>query len=189
MARRQKTDEVDKITKHHSSDRMPHGRLYLVRHSDPDKLYPGPYKLLPGPSLSIVGIQKAERLRDFFSGIKVNKIICSPFERALQTATIIGGSALVPVKSKAWSEEAPFEHYQHIEKRVSLWLKGNLPVNGEIILVVGHGATLNAAIELLAPKVFKGAKRDSEGNVVDKAGVWLIEWSSGKIVYCGPSET
>src|SRR5208337_480826 len=108
----------------------------------------------PGSPLSISGIKKAECLRDFFKGMNIAQLVCSPFDRAQQTASIIGNSAFIPVESDAWSEVAPSEPFSGVKKRVHGWLQANLPVKGEIILVVGHGATLNAAIELSDPKEY-----------------------------------
>ena len=120
--------------------------------------------------------------------MNIARLVCSPFDRAFQTASIIGCSAFIPVESDAWSEVAPSEPFSDVRKRVREWLQGNLPVRGETVLVVGHGATLNAAIELFAAKEFKEAKRDRYGNIVNKAGIWLLEWLNGKISYTGPVE-
>ena len=162
------------------------GKFYLVRHAEAQENYSGHYKILPGPPLSTSGVRKAEALKEFFKNIKIDKIICSPFERAYQTASIIANEKIVPETCNAWSEEGPIEPYAEVEGRVKNWLLNNLPFDDHTYVIVAHGATLNAALFLINQGVSERADKDPDGCIMEKAGVWLISWKDGKILSFSP---
>jgi broad specificity phosphatase PhoE len=79
--------------------------IYWVRHGQvacpPDFLY----GCLPGYHLSATGRQQAKRAAKFFSQIKVDKIYCSPLERTVETAEIIGRAVNIkPIKNSLLKE-------------------------------------------------------------------------------------
>ena len=160
------------------------GGIVFVRHARPDRTFSGPYDVAPGPPLSGGGVKQALELSDFFRDWRIDEWVASPFERALQTARIISCEGAVVAEAEAWGELGPSEPYREVRSRVRKWLETHLPRRGETILVVGHGASLNAAIELLVPNAFRASNKDRHGNVVPQGGAWTVEWRGGEMVKC-----
>ncbi len=161
------------------------GRLLLVRHARPDYAFQGPYDVPPGPPISAKGLEQARSLGEFLERWHIDRCISSPFERAMQTARIASGGRTAIEEAGEWGELGPSEPYRNVLARVRGWLEGNLPRQGETVLIVGHGASLNAALELLAPGISREAPRDRHGNLIPQGGLWLVELRAGEVAVRG----
>lgn len=93
--------------------------IYLVRHgqknSNPND-----------PGLTNLGIKQARQTGKFFKDKKIGKILCSPFQRTLQTAQIIAQiTSLNPAVSDDLRERAEWTGNLSFQKFEIFWIKSS----------------------------------------------------------------
>ena len=99
-------------------------RTFLVRHATSTSNDLGTYSGDVSEPLSRQGVQEAKRLAGAFTSVGLDKIVCSPFVRALQTAERIAKNKhLHPIVDRRFSELGlgPWDglHNTEIERRFS----------------------------------------------------------------------
>ncbi|HMR32618.1 MAG TPA: histidine phosphatase family protein [Geminicoccaceae bacterium] len=75
--------------------------MLLVRHAQSEwNLHFGRSRVDPGipdPDLTAEGVRQAGQVAEALGGHGVTRLVCSPYRRALRTATIVGGALGLPI--------------------------------------------------------------------------------------------
>jgi len=71
--------------------------IYLIRHGEIESTGEKSYIGIKDVKLSINGITQAEKLRDFFSRVPIDKIYCSDLIRSVETAKIINKNGNIQI--------------------------------------------------------------------------------------------
>ncbi|WP_186575870.1 histidine phosphatase family protein [Aquibacillus kalidii] len=148
--------------------------ICLIRHGQTDWNYLGKLQGKTDIPLNQVGIKQASQCRDYFKGGDWDLIIASPLERAKRTAEIINqglGIDLVLMedfKERSFgdaegltleerNEQYPDGNYPGMETRSALtdrvmggMEKINLTYPNKKILLVAHGAVINAILSVMS---------------------------------------
>jgi len=156
------------------------GTILLIRHAHPTFRSGNDYQVPPGSPLSPRGVEQARELAYSLKRLEVVKCFHSPFERARKTAQIIFGEKCPLEEDSAWSEIRSNERFREVLERVRNWLKLNIPIDGTTVAVVGHGASIKAAVEIVSPKSI--SEKDKDGNIIPQAGIWILSWKKGRLL-------
>lgn len=129
---------------------MPTTTIYVIRHADVENPRRVLYGHLPGFPLSAQGRAQAEALGDRLSSVGLTRIVHSPMDRAVETATLINSHLAEPAALEVDPElrEADFSRYLQgipywqIPVRRPLWVvhrakRGLLP-GDETIAALGE---------------------------------------------------
>jgi len=158
--------------------------LYLARHATPDRFRPGfIYHQLPGPPLTLQGIQEAGALGAYLLSAGIDQIYTSPFERCRHTAEIAAQTAGV-----AWQVEDSLGELQPGEALDGI-LARVLPAFERLCAssqadgptaIVTHGGVVAALLQHLGmdSSELERHKKFDYGNPVPPAGAWVCQRSA-----------
>lgn len=126
-------------------------QIYLVRHGRTE--WNEAHRLqgrLPGVGLSSFGLKQARQTAEILRGVEIDRILVSPLERAVQTASIINEYHDVPLASDEYWNEWDMQKWQgllfsEIEAKFPdqfrLWRDNPaapIDFNGELLAEVAH---------------------------------------------------
>ena len=88
--------------------------IYLIRHAEADYSAPGPYHVVPGPSLTDAGFRQAAGTAQLLALSGVERVVSSPMRRCVLTAEAICSGLgleleLDPDLGESQPEESPAE--------------------------------------------------------------------------------
>ena len=163
--------------------------IYLARHATPDRFRPGfIYHQLPGPPLTLQGIQEAQFLGAYFLSAGVRRIFASPFERCRHTTQIAAETAAIPwevVDSLGELQpgeklEGILERVQPAFERICAWSEDAGPA-----AIVTHGGVVAALLPHLGmdSTELETHKKFDYGNPVPPAGAWLAQQTCPDIAW------
>jgi uncharacterized phosphatase len=166
--------------------------LYFVRHGLSEANKAGIWSGQRQTPLSPEGYEQAHEAGKAAKDLSIDLIVCSPFERTVDTAKIIADEIglthdnIIPNKlfierglgeleGKPWKIEHSIDDYEGVETRSSLFARmkyaqeylESLPA--DTILVVGHGASGRALRHVINPEIpFQGpgVKRLPNGQII-----------------------
>ena len=153
--------------------------IYLARHATPDRFRSGfVYHQLPGPPLTLQGIQEAQFLGAYFKSARVCRIYASPFERCRHTAEIAAGIAEIPWEiNDPLGELQPGETLEGILERAQPAFERICAQSQETgpAAVVTHGGVVSALLQHLGMQQTEldQHKTFDYGNPLPPAGAWL----------------
>jgi uncharacterized phosphatase len=166
--------------------------LYFVRHGLSEANKAGVWSGQRQTPLSTEGRLQAHEAGEAAKGLPIDLIVCSPFDRAVDTAKIIADEiglshdniihnklfierGLGELEGRPWKIEHSIDEYEGVEARSSLFARmkyayeylESLPA--DTILVVGHGASGRALRHVIHPDIpFQGpgVRRLPNGQIV-----------------------
>lgn len=155
--------------------------FYLARHATPDRFRSGfIYHQLPGPPLTLQGIQEAQLLGIYFMSAGVRRIFTSPFERCRHTAELAAEAAGIPWQvEESLGELQPGETPESILARVGPVFERVYALDssdGPAALLT-HGGVVSILLNHLGLDGDELAKQKTFdfGNPLPPAGVWLAK--------------
>lgn len=157
--------------------------IYLARHATPDRFRPGfIYHQLPGPPLTLQGIQEAQFLGAYLLSAGVHQVYASPFERCRHTAELAAQTAGISWQVEdCLGELQPGEGSDGILARVLPAFKRiccGSEASGPAAIVT-HGGIIAALLLHLGmdSAELEAYKKFDYGNPVPPAGAWLAQQS------------
>ncbi len=156
--------------------------IFLIRHASPDlDRHDLVYHLPPGPPLTAAGLQEANALAEFLSGMNIDRLYSSPLERCLQTAGIIAEKLGLQIQIEpGLAEIHPKESESALKNRV--WPVWEAITDGSDMnnaaAVVTHGAPISLLLkELKLDETLLTVARQQfdHSNPLPPAGVWKAE--------------
>jgi 2,3-bisphosphoglycerate-dependent phosphoglycerate mutase len=150
--------------------------LYLVRHGQPTVLGGANYNVLPGPSLSTRGRNEAAAAAAFLAGKGIEQIFASPFDRAAQTAAVLGEHLGLPVShAKEIAEMGPGETFAIVRARVAEFVDGLEDSPYQRVVIVTHGSPIKELLMHLSRERIDLSKHSyTGGNPAPTCGIWHI---------------
>lgn len=148
--------------------------LFIIRHATPDRGLKVPYATMPGPPLTERGHEEAVQAAAWLSGYGLEALFASPFERARQTASIIGTVLALPVTPcESLREMAPGETFDATRARVVELL----PALDDGLLrrvgLISHGACIKALLlHTTGDRIDLKQHVYDNGNHAPTAGIW-----------------
>lgn len=76
-------------------------RLILIRHGETDWNIAGRYQGQADPPLNETGLKQARRLAEELHATRLDRLVSSPLQRALQTAEVIAARKQIPLQTDA----------------------------------------------------------------------------------------
>ena len=166
--------------------------LYFVRHGQSEANAAGVWSGESNPALTKLGREQAEAAGQAAKALDIDLIVCSPFDRCVDTARIIADAiglspehiirnklfierGLGELEGRPWKLERSIDEYEGVEALGSLFARmkyaygflDSLPAKN--ILVVGHGASGRALRHVIDPQMpFQGpgVERLHNGEIV-----------------------
>jgi broad specificity phosphatase PhoE len=157
--------------------------VYLIRHAMPQQPYHGRYDLPPGPALSAVGREQADRLGRFLPDKGIERLYHSPLQRALETAAILSDYAKVPSQEQAaLAEWRQGETAVAVRERVVQFWQETVMTNGAAVTaVVTHGGLIDQLLDYLSDgQLDRSQHRYWGGPSAPLAGVWRAALADGR---------
>lgn len=146
--------------------------VYIVRHAAPEKGTGIRYDVPPGPPLSATGRAEAQRAAAYLADKAIARLICSPLDRARDTAGIIGQALrLIPLEDERLAEQRADESFEAVRARVQAFWAEQGQLDGPLA-VVTHGSPARALLLTLADGALDLSRYNFEGSVLPTAGVW-----------------
>lgn len=131
-------------------------KIILVRHAE--KTNDG----TTNPSLSEVGLNRAKRLSELLSEVKIDEAYSTPYKRTTETLTPLCESKNIKITSYDTKDT------QFVEKKIK---------NGETIIIAGHSNT----IPYLVNKLIKEDKY-REIDEDDYGKIWVLIFKNGEFI-------
>jgi 2,3-bisphosphoglycerate-dependent phosphoglycerate mutase len=152
--------------------------IFLIRHGHPQQGTGIPYDRAPGPPLSDVGREEARIAGLFLGHMGIRQLFCSPLDRALQTAELIGAAlSLTPQVAPLLAEHRREETFDDVRKRAGEFLalldEDTPQHTQQRVALVTHGSPIKALLLLLSnDSINLDNYKFSNGNHAPTAGVW-----------------
>lgn len=152
-------------------------KLFLIRHALPA---PTSYdNRPPGPGLGEKGIRQAEWISQFIGSYLPARIASSDFTRCMETAQILIASSQessLEIDIRWRERQAEEESHASLLARISDWRESLNGKTKPVQIVVAHGGSINAMLELLDPNCtqFSYPYRDQWGIFTPIASIWEI---------------
>ena len=149
--------------------------LYIVRHAAPEKGTGIRYDVPPGPPLSAIGRAEAQRAAAYLADKAIARLICSPLDRARDTASIIGQTlGLSPLEDARLAEQRADENFEAVCARVQAFLAEQGQIDRPLA-VVTHGSPARALLLTLANGTLDLSRYNFDGSVLPTAGIWRAQ--------------
>ena len=125
-------------------------RIFLLRHAHVE--YASYIGANPDASLSPTGEVQSESLCRYFDTVSLDRIISSPFKRAIQTVTPLAQFKGLPVDVEPWLRECDDEMFDYTEEVLEVY---GAEVDAHLIASWRHFASVDA-LELREQEIHKG---------------------------------
>lgn len=155
-------------------------KLYLIRHALP--AIASYDNRPPGPGLGELGMRQAQWIQEFIAPLLPLQVYSSDFTRSLDTARTALGPKFkdcLNIDGRWRERQAEEESHASLLDRVSNWWEECHSKNNTDQIVVAHGGSINAMLEILDPtsRIFHYPYRDQWGIYTPIAGIWEIDIS------------
>lgn len=153
-------------------------KIYLIRHGQPEVAQ---YAGFPGPELGALGHQQALAIRDFLTDCNINRVLCSDYTRALQTAQpFLAAHPALPwsIAPALRERENETETHESLVQRVQHWFANALPqFQHQNIALFGHCGSVNMILDHVDPEqtLLHYPYTDKYGCHTPTGGVWALE--------------
>ncbi|KAB8140147.1 histidine phosphatase family protein [Chloroflexia bacterium SDU3-3] len=148
--------------------------IFLIRHATPDRATGVPYQIHPGPPLTEAGRREAREMAAWLASQGVERVLCSPFERARQTAAPIAELLGLEIGYvEGLREAAPHEQESVTRDRIAELYAQLEDSPLRRVALVSHGAPIKALLQHTTQGKIELAQHVYDyGNCSPTAGVW-----------------